>query len=63
MSNNSILEEAIEILTKQMIEEFFVDKNEKKYIITKQDLYTFSIKLIKVIKRVEDDYNKYNREI
>ena len=39
--------------------EMFVDKNEKKYIITKQDLYTFSIKLIKVIKNYLPDEIQY----
>lgn len=44
-----MLEEVIEILTKQMIEEHFKGNDTKKYIITKQELYRFCIKLIKLI--------------
>lgn len=49
-----ILEDTLEILTKQMIKDNFQNKGvkEDKYIITKQDLYQFSIKLIKLVKEV-----------
>ena len=41
----------------QMIKENFENKNiqEEKYIITKQELYEFSIKLIKLVKGIYDD--------
>ena len=52
-----MLDETIEELTKQMIKNKFENKNmrDEKYIITKQELYEFSIKLIKQIKEVYDD--------
>lgn len=45
------LEDTIEILTKQMLEEHFLNKDKTKYVITKEDLYKFCIKLIKLIDR------------
>lgn len=54
-----MLEDTIEELTKQMIEEFCKSKQEgkTKYAkITKVDLYKFCIKLIKLIKRIEENY-------
>ena len=52
--SNKILEDTIEILTKQMIKDNFQSKGDKeeKYILTKQELYKFSIRLIKVINRI-----------
>lgn len=54
---NEILENTIEILTEQMIKNNFQNRGVKgdKYIISKQDLYKFSIKLIKVVKEVENE--------
>ena len=54
---NEILEDTIEILTEQLIKDNFQNKGvkEEKYIITKQDLYKFSIKLIKLVKEVDDE--------
>ena len=51
------LEDVIAILTEQMIKDSFQNKitEQGKYIITKQDLYKFSIKLIKVIRGVYND--------
>lgn len=52
-----MLDEALELLTKQMIEDVFNSKKEnKKEIITmtKADLYKFCIELIKLLKRIED---------
>lgn len=52
-----MLEDSIEILTKQMIEEIFKSKEENKEIVikmTKTDLYKFCIKLIKLIKEIEE---------
>ncbi len=53
---NNILDETLEVLIKQMIIDNFENKNniQEKYIITKQELYEFSIKLIQVIKGVCD---------
>lgn len=51
------LEDVIAILTEQMIKDNFQNKitGQEKYIITKQDLYEFSIKLIKVVRGVYND--------
>lgn len=51
-----VLDDTIELLTKQMLEDVFKDKKEnKKEMITmsKVDLYKFCIDLVKLIKRVE----------
>lgn len=55
--NKEILDDALEVLMLQMIKEKFENKNqnEDKYIITKQELYEFSIKLIKLVKGVYDE--------
>lgn len=55
--NKEILDDTLELLMLQMIKENFENKNiqEEKYIITKQELYEFSIKLIKTVKEVNDD--------
>ena len=55
--NKEILDDTLELLMLQMIRENFENKNiqEEKYIITKQELYEFSIKLIKTVKEVNDD--------
>lgn len=54
--SNKILEATIEILTKQMIKDNFQNKGakEEKYILTKQELYEFSIRLIKLVKEAEE---------
>ena len=51
------LDDVLNILTEQMIKDNFQNKitGQDKYIITKQDLYEFSIKLIKVVRGVYDD--------
>ena len=46
-----MLDDAIEIITKMMIEEHLKIKSSKKYVITKTDLYKFCIKLLKTIKK------------
>lgn len=55
--NNEILDDTLELLMLQMIKDNFKNKNinEEKFIITKQELYEFSIKLIKLVKEVYDD--------
>lgn len=56
-----ILDDTIELLTKQMLEDVFKDKKEnKKEMITmsKADLYKFCINLIKLIQRVENMEDK-----
>lgn len=57
LKNNEILDDALELLMMQMIKDNFKNKNinEEKFIITKQELYEFSIKLIKLVKDVYDD--------
>lgn len=52
-----MLDDTIELLTKQMLEDVFNDKKEnKKEMITmsKADLYKFCIELVKLLKRIED---------
>ena len=55
--NNEILDDALELLMLQMIKENFENKNmrDEQYIITKQELYEFAIKLIKLVKEVYED--------
>lgn len=51
-----ILDDTIELLTRQMLEDVFKDKKEnKKEMITmsKADLYKFCIDLVKLIQRIE----------
>ena len=58
--NNSLafsskdFDDVINILTEQMIKDNFQNKitGQDKFIITKQDLYEFSIKLVKTIRGV-----------
>lgn len=52
-----VLDDTIELLTKQMLEDVFKDKKEnKKEMITmsKAELYKFCIDLVKLIQRVEN---------
>lgn len=60
LKNNEILDETLEVLMLQMIKEKFENKNqnEEKFIITKQELYEFSIKLIKLVKGVYNEEEK-----
>lgn len=52
-----MLNDAIEILTKQMLKDTYQDKKcnkDTKIVMTKVEFYNFCIKLIKVIKEVEE---------
>lgn len=52
-----MLEDTIDLLTRQMLEDVFKDKKEnKKQMITmsKADLYKFCIKLVKLIQQIEN---------
>lgn len=52
-----MLDETIYLLTSQMLEEVFNNKknNQKQMIVmSKTDLYRFSIKLVKLIQRIEN---------
>lgn len=52
-----MLDETIDLLTRQMLEDVFNDKkNNQKQMITmsKVDLYKFCIKLVKLIQRIEN---------
>lgn len=52
-----MLEETIDLLTRQMLEDVFNDKkiNQKQMItMSKADLYKFCIKLIKLIQQIEN---------
>lgn len=54
-----MLNDTIEILTKQMIENDFKDKSSKTHKIvklTKTQLYQFCIRLVKIIREVEKQY-------
>ena len=50
-----MLDETIEELTKLYIEEHFKKENKNKYAISKEELIQFCIKLVKVVKRVNDE--------
>lgn len=52
--DNNILEDVLEVLVKEMIKSNFESKGlkEEKYIVSKQDLYRFCIRLIKIVKEV-----------
>lgn len=54
-----MIEDAIEILTKMMIEDRFKDEKGNrvtKCTLTKTELYTFCIKLLKIVKKeMEND--------
>lgn len=49
-----MIEDSIEILTRMFIEEHFKGTDKQKYVINKQELYQFCIKLLKVLEE-----NKY----
>ena len=52
-----MLDEAIELLTKQMIKETFENKDGNKetiLVMSKVELYKFCIKLVKLIKRINE---------
>ena len=52
-----MLDEAIELLTRQMLKDVYDDKknnNIQKIVMTKADLYKFCIKLIKLLKNFEE---------
>lgn len=54
-----MLDDTVEVLTKQMLESAFEDKKNKQEAVikmTKIELYQFCIKLIKVIKETENIY-------
>lgn len=52
-----MLDETIYLLTSQMLEEVFNNKKnnqEQMIVMSKTDLYRFSIKLVKLIQRIEN---------
>lgn len=52
-----VLDDTIELLTKQMLEDVFKDKKENKeklITMSKADLYKFCIKLVKLIQQIEN---------
>ena len=57
LSNKSMLDDTLELLMMQMIRDNFEHKEnqEEKYIITKQELYRFCIRLIKIVREVYYD--------
>ena len=52
-SEKVIIEDSIEIITKLMIQDKFKNDN-KRYVISKQELYIFCIKLLKEINKYEN---------
>lgn len=50
---NSMADDVIYELTKLYLKE--IDKKEDKFIMTKKELISFCLKMMKVIKRCEDD--------
>lgn len=60
----TVLDDTIELLTKQMLEDIFKDKEENKesmITMSKTDLYKFCIKLVKLIQQVERIKNNETR--
>lgn len=51
---SKVLDDTIEELTKLYIKEHLENKNNKHYVLTKEELIRFCIKLVKVVKKVED---------
>lgn len=49
-----MLDDTIDELTKLYIEEHLKNYDKKHYIVTKEELMKFCIKLVKVVKRIED---------
>lgn len=49
-----MLDDTIEELTKLYIKEHLENKNNKRYVLTKEQLMKFCIKLVKVIKKIDD---------
>jgi len=56
--NFNLLDDSIQIITKMLIEEDFKIKNknieQKQFIINPIQLYKFCIKLLKILKRVDE---------
>lgn len=50
-----LIEESIEIITKMFIEEHINGTDKEKYVITKEELYKFCIKLLKEIEKVRNE--------
>jgi len=46
-------EETIYQLTKMYLEE--IDKEQDKFVMTKKDLINFCIKMMKIVRKVEDE--------
>lgn len=49
-----MLDDTIEELTKLYIKEHLETKDNKHYVLTKEELIKFCIKLVKVIKKIDD---------
>ena len=56
-----MIDEIIDSLIIQMIKDRFSNKKikEEKFIITKQELYNFMIKFLKIVKEVYDNNKDY----
>ena len=50
-----MLDDTIEELTRIYIEEHLDSSDKKHYVLTKEELIKFCIKLIKVIKRIDEE--------
>lgn len=50
-----MLDDTIEELTRIYIEEHLQSSDKKQYVLTKEELIKFCIKLIKVIKRIDEE--------
>lgn len=50
-----MLDDTIEELTKLYIKEHLETKDNKHYVLTKEELMKFCIKLVKLMKQIEDD--------
>lgn len=50
-----MIEDVIEQLTKIYLKE--IDKEQEKFVITRKDLANFYLKMMRVVRRVENDSN------
>lgn len=50
-----MLDDTIEELTRIYIEEHLQSSDKKHYVLTKEELIKFCIKLVKVIKRIDEE--------
>ena len=56
-----ILDDTVELITRQMLKDVFVDgKKDELVTMKKSDLYKLCIKLVKLIQQIEKGVEKYD---